>query len=428
MRYNEAITWLYCFEKYGIKLGLERIYYICEKLGNPQNNYKTVHVGGTNGKGSVCKIISSILNSAGYTVGVYTSPHIQRFSERFVIDNDEISEIDIVLLVEKVKPIVEEMIKNNNIPTFFEITTAMALEYFFDKKVDYAVIEVGLGGRFDATNIVNPLVSVITNVTLEHQDRLGKTVEEISFEKAGIIKENTHVITAAENTALDVIKKKAYEKNASLTVVDKISWEKTGGNLDWQKFTVHGKLKDYFVKTYLSGIFQGENLALSLMCIESLQMKGVYITDENIKEGVENTTNPGRMEILGSEPIILIDGAHNIAGMQMLKNTIKKDFFYAKLILVIGILSDKNVKEMVEIISPVADKIIVTKSSNIRASDPKMLKEFFKPKTVTVKNHVSEAVKYAKKIAKKQDIIVITGSLFTVGEARDALVSNLQKC
>jgi dihydrofolate synthase/folylpolyglutamate synthase len=428
MRYNEAITWLYCFEKYGIKLGLERIDFICEKLGNPQNNYKTVHVGGTNGKGSVCKFISSILNSAGYAVGVYTSPHIQRFSERFVIDNDQISDSEIVLLIEKVKPIVEEMIKNNNIPTFFEITTAMVFEYFYEKKVDYAIIEVGLGGRFDATNIVNPLVSVITNVTLEHQDRLGKTVEEISFEKAGIIKENIPLITAAENTALDIIKKKAYEKNASLTVVEKISWEKTGGNLNWQKFTVHGKLKDYSVKTHLSGIFQGENLALSLMCIESLQMNGVYVTDENIKEGVENTTNPGRMEILGFEPIILIDGAHNIAGMQMLKNTIKKDFIYDKLILVIGILSDKNVKEMVKIISPVADKIIVTKSSSIRASDPKTLKEFFKPKTATVKNSVSEAVKYAKKIAKKQDIIAITGSLFTVGEARDVLVSNLQKC
>jgi len=428
MKYNEAIAWLYSFEKYGIKLGLERIDFICEKLRNPQNNYKIVHVGGTNGKGSACKFISSILNSAGYTVGVYTSPHIQRFSERFVIDNDEISEIEIVFLVEKVKPIVEEMIKNNNIPTFFEITTAIAFEYFYDKKVDYAVIEVGLGGRFDATNIVNPMVSVITNVTLEHQDRLGKTVEEIAFEKAGIIKENTPVITAAENTALTIIKKNAYKKNASLTVVDKSSWEKTGGNLDWQNFIVHGKIKDYFVKTHLQGIFQGENLALSLMCIEALQMKGVYITDENIKEGVKNTTNPGRMEILGFEPVILIDGAHNIAGIQMLKKTIKKDFVYDKLILVIGILSDKNVKEMVEIINPVADTIIVTKSSNIRASNPKTLKEFFKPKTATTKNSILEAVEYAKKIAKKQDIIVITGSLFTVGEARDVLVCNLQKC
>lgn len=425
MRYDEAISWLYSFEKHGIKLDLERIKFICEKLGNPQNNYKNVHVGGTNGKGSVCKFIGSILNSAGYTVGVYTSPHIQRFSERFIVENDEISEIEIVLLVEKIKPIVEEMIKNESIPTFFEITTAMAFGYFYDKKVDYAVIEVGLGGRFDATNIITPLVNVITNVTLEHQDRLGKTIKDIAFEKAGIIKENIPVVTAAENIALAVIKKIAYEKNSSLTVVDKSSWEKTGGNINLQNFTIHGKIKDYSVKTRLPGIFQGENIALSLMCIEAMQMKGVYISDESIKEGVENTINPGRMEIIGFEPVILLDGAHNIAGMEALKNTILKDFVYDKLILVVGILSDKNVKEMVDIITSVADIVIVTKSSNIRASDPETLKEYFKPKESTAKNSVSEALEYAKKIAKKQDMIVVTGSLFTVGEARDYLVKNV---
>ncbi len=427
MKYNEAISWLYSFEKFGIKLDLERIKFICEKLGNPQNTYKTVHVGGTNGKGSVCKFLGSILKSAGYTVGVYTSPHIQRFSERFIIDDKEISENEILRLIEKVKPIAEEIIKNNNIPTFFEITTALAFDYFYDKKVDYAIIEVGLGGRFDATNIIKPLVSVITNVTLEHQDRLGKTVKEIAFEKAGIIKENIPVITAVGNNALAVIKKKASEKNASLTVVDKSCWEKTSGNLDFQNFIVHGKIKDYIVKTHLLGAFQGENLALSLMCIEALQMKGVFITDESIKHGVENASNPGRMEILNFEPIILIDGAHNIAGLQMLKDTIKKDFVYDKLILIIGILSDKNVKEMVEIISPVANIIIVTKSSNIRASDPKTLKDFFKPKIAIIKNNVLESVEYAKKIAKKQDIIVITGSLFTVGEARKYLLKNSVK-
>jgi dihydrofolate synthase / folylpolyglutamate synthase len=428
MNYDKTIKWLYNFEKHGIKLGLERIRYICEKLDNPQKNYEIIHVGGTNGKGSVCRFISSILVSQGYKVGVYTSPHIQRFSERFLINDVEINKTEITALVEKIKPIIEEMTKQGNIPTFFEIVTAMAFQYFYDKKVDYAVVEVGLGGRFDATNVINPLVSVITNVTLEHQDRLGKTIKDISFEKAGIIKENIPVVTAAENIALDVIKKIAYEKNSALTFVDKSSWEKTGGNLNLQKFTIHGKIKDYSVKTCLPGIFQGENIALSLMCIEAMQMKGVYISDENIKEGVENTVNPGRMEITGFEPIILLDGAHNIAGIQMLKNTVLKDFVYDKLILVIGILSDKNVKEMVEIIKPIADTVIVTKSSNIRASDPETLKEFFKPKNVTVTTSVSEAVEYAKKTAKKQDIIVITGSLFTVGEARDYLVKKHEKC
>lgn len=422
MDYDEAINWLYSFEKHGIKLGLERIEYICKMLGNPQNNYHIIHVGGTNGKGSVCKYVSSVLSYAGYTTGVYTSPHIQRFSERFVIDCDEISEIEIILLVEKLKPIVEEMQTNGNMPTFFEITTAMAFEYFYNKKVDYALIEVGLGGRFDATNIVKSMVSVITNVTLEHQDRLGDTVEEIAFEKAGIIKENIPVITGAEKNALEIVKKIASEKNSPLTVVDKKMWGKKDGGVDWQSFTIHGNLKDYVVKTHLPGVFQGENLALSLMCIEALELKGVYITEDNIKEGIENTTNPGRMEIVSFEPVILLDGAHNIAGMQMLKDSIEKDFVYEKLILVIGILSDKNVKEIIDIIDPISDTTIVTKPKNNRASDPEKLKDFLKSKPVTVKDSVSEAVEYAKKIANKKDIIVITGSLFTVGEARSLLV------
>ena len=421
MNHKEALEWLYSFEKHGIKLGLERTQHICKKLGNPQTNYHTIHIGGTNGKGSVCNFIGSILTSAGYTVGIYTSPHIQRFSERFVVEGDEISEIEMVLLVDKVKPIVEEMVNQGNIPTFFEITTAMAFQYFYDKKVDYAIIEVGLGGRFDATNIITPMVSAITNVSLEHQDRLGKTIDEIAFEKAGIIKENIPVLTGSYGEALTVIKKVANDKNAPLTIVEEQHWEKTGGGIDWQSFTIHGKLKDYNVKTHLPGLFQGENLSLALSCIELIQMEGVFITDENIMEGVENTKNPGRMEIIGLEPLILLDGAHNITSMEMLKNTIVKDFAYDRLILVIGILSDKNIKEMVQIIEPLADVVFVTKSTNERACNPQELKGFFSQE-VTVTNSVSEAVEHAKEIASKQDMILITGSLFTVGEARDILI------
>ena len=182
MNYDETITWLYSFEKFGIKLGLDRIMFICKELGKPQNSYKCVIVGGTNGKGSVCRFLQSILTTSGYKTGVYTSPHIQRFSERFIIDNKEISMSDVVLLANKIKPIIEEMNKKNNTPTFFEIVTAMAFLYFKEKKVDYAIVEVGLGGRFDATNIVEPILSLITNITLEHQDILGYKIEDIAFE------------------------------------------------------------------------------------------------------------------------------------------------------------------------------------------------------------------------------------------------------
>jgi len=422
MNYKEAIDWLYSFEKHGIKLGLERINHICKKLGNPQNNYKIVHVGGTNGKGSVCKFISSILISEGYTVGVYTSPHIQRFSERFVIDNDEISEIEIILLVEKIKPIVEEMIQKENTPTFFEITTAIAFEYFYNKKIDYAIIEAGLGGRFDATNIVKPLVSIITNVSLEHQNRLGDTLEKIAFEKAGIIKENTPVITAAKDKTVSVIKNIASKKNASLTVLDSKNWEKTEGGIDWQSFTIHGKLKDYHVKTFLPGFFQGENIAVAIACIETLQMNGVFITEGNINEGIEKTINPGRMEIVSFEPLILLDGAHNIDGIINLKKTLEKDFVYEKLILIFGILSDKSVKEIIDVISPLADYIVFTKSKNSRALEPEKLIQLSGKKDAVIKANIFDAIEQAKKLASKKDIIVVSGSLFTVGEARDYFV------
>ncbi|MCK5636678.1 MAG: bifunctional folylpolyglutamate synthase/dihydrofolate synthase, partial [Thermoplasmatales archaeon] len=197
MNYEETIEWLYSFEKFGIKLGLERITHICKKLGNPQKNYKVIHVGGTNGKGSVCRFLQSILTLNGYKVGVYTSPHLQRFTERFIIDNNEMLKGDVVKLIEKIKPIIDDMLKKENTPTFFEIVTAMAFLCFKDKNVDFAIVEVGLGGRFDATNIVEPIVSVITNVSLEHQDRLGDKIDDIAFEKAGIIKDNIPVITGA---------------------------------------------------------------------------------------------------------------------------------------------------------------------------------------------------------------------------------------
>ena len=424
MNYKKSIDWLYSFEKFGIKLGLERTSYICKKLGNPQDKYKIIHVGGTNGKGSVCRFLQSILSLNGYKVGVYLSPHLQRFSERFLIDGDEISEDDIIVLIEKIKPIIDEMVKDKNIPTFFEIVTAIAFQYFNDKKVDFAIIEVGLGGKFDATNIVNPIVSVITNVTLDHQDRLGKKIEEISFEKAGIIKKDIPLITAAIGKALDVIKKVANEKKTNISVIEKSSWEKTQEGSDWSEFLINGLLKNYNVRTKMAGQFQGENIAIVLATIETIQMNGVYITDESIIKGIEKTSIVGRMEIVSFEPIVILDGAHNIAAMQYLKNTLVDDFVYERLIIVIGILADKNVQEMLDIITPISDVIVVTKSQNKRACEPLKLKEMIDKKEAIIKNDINLAIDYAKKVASKRDLICITGSLFTVGEANDYF----QKC
>jgi len=197
MNFEETLDWLYGFQKFGMKLGLERITHITDNLGSPHKNYKIIHVGGTNGKGSVCKFLESILVRNGYTVGVYTSPHLQHISERIVVNKKRITEEELVSLVKKIKPTVEEMMKNKNNPTFFEVFTAIAFEYFKEKNVDFAIIEVGLGGRFDATNIVDPVVSVITNISPEHQNVLGKKIEDIAFEKAGIIKDHVGIFIRA---------------------------------------------------------------------------------------------------------------------------------------------------------------------------------------------------------------------------------------
>jgi dihydrofolate synthase/folylpolyglutamate synthase len=266
-------------------------------------------------------------------------------------------------------------------------------------------------------------VSVITNVSLEHQDRLGETIGDISFEKSGIIKKNTPVVTAAKDDALDVVKKIAKEKNSPLTIVDN-NYKKVKGGINLQEFEINGSLKTYNVKTSSDGSFQGENIALSIATVEQLQINGIYFTDDAIIEGIVNTVNPGRMEIFSFEPLIILDGAHNIAGINALKKTLKEDFVYDKLILVIGILSDKNIKEMLEIITPISEVVIFTKSQNSRAEDPKKLKEIINEKEVIVKDRIPNAIDYAKEIASKKDMICITGSLFTVGEARDYL----QKC
>lgn len=428
MSYEQSIEWLDRFQRFGVRLGLERIKILCEKLENPQNKYNVIHVGGTNGKGSVCKFISSVLKKSGYRTGLYLSPHLQRFSERIVVDDEEIKEEEISNLVSKLKPIVDEMEKNNNNPTYFEIVTAMAFQYFYEKNVDFAIIEVGLGGRFDATNVVHPILSIITNVSLEHQNILGKKIENIAFEKAGIIKSGVPVITGAKGKALKVIKDVAKQRGSEIIVVKENSYKRVCSDLNGQEFLVKGLLKDYNIRINLLGGFQGKNVAISVNAIDSLQLNGVYISEESIKEGFGDVKFPGRVEIIQKDPLIILDGAHNVAGIKVLTETLKEDFTYNKLILIIGILSDKRISDMLKIITPLADFIIVTRSKSERACDPIILKRIIENtcsrRDVIVKENIDDAINFAKSIACKNDLICITGSLFTVGEARDYIIKN----
>ncbi len=426
MNEKETLEWISSFEKHGMHLGLERITSLLNTLGNPQDTLNAIHVAGTNGKGSVCNYISSILQKAGYRVGVYLSPHLQRFSERIVINNKEISVHDLTVLVEHIRPFVEEMQKKNQTPTFFEIVTAIAFLYFKEQKVDYTVVEVGLGGRLDATNVVSPLVCVITDISLEHTDVLGKKINEIAFEKAGIIKKNVPVVTAAKKDAQIVIQTMAKEKNASLTIVEKSQIKRLTSTMSSQEFSINGHFKEYIVKTSLLGEFQGENIALSIAAIEQLQMNGVYITDADIADGISAAFNPGRMEIISEQPMILLDGAHNPGGMKMLATSLKNDFTYSQLILVLGIFKDKDIKTMLSTIIPFADIVIATQSKSPRACEPTTLATLIKDqvfkKPVHIEPSLTQAIKTAKHLAKKDDIICITGSLFTVGEARSYLL------
>jgi dihydrofolate synthase/folylpolyglutamate synthase len=425
--HTNALEWLCSFDKYGWIFGLERITFLLEQLGNPHRDLKVIHVAGTNGKGSVCKYISAILQKAGYTVGLYLSPHIQRFSERIVINDREIPAEDLAMLVAQVRPLVEEMKQNDNTPTFFEIVTCLAFLYFKDRTVDYAIVEVGLGGRFDATNVVTPLVSVITNISLEHTDILGKDITSIALEKSGIIKDHIPVITAATQDAFETIEHVAKQRNAPLTGIDHTMWKRISFKEGCQVFVIHGSFKDYTVKTSLLGKHQGENIAVAITAIEQVQMNGVYVSDNDILDGVADVTYPGRMEIVSEKPFILLDGAHNPDGMNMLIKTIKEDFSSHRLIVILGVLKEKDIKTMVSAIAPLSDVIIVTKSTNPRASDPLILKQIIESidpnKKIYVEASIPEAIKHAKRLAKQKDMICVSGSLFTVGEARSYLLS-----
>ena len=385
MDYKKVLNELYSLDIKKWTLGLDRIESLLKKLGNPEKNLKCIHVAGTNGKGSVCAMISSILIDAGYKVGMYTSPHLKKFNERIRINNKLISDNDII----KYYLMVKKYVANQS---FFEITTAMAFLYFFEKKVDFVVLEVGLGGILDATNVVMPMVSIITNIGLEHTDFLGNTIKKIAYEKAGIIKKNIPTVTAAEGIALATIKKISNERNSKL-------------------YTVNKKNTNYRIG--LKGEFQKLNAAMAIKAIEIFKNNYVVkIKKSNVKKGLLNAKWPGRLQFL--EKNILVDCAHNPYGFKVLAKELG-NFNYKKLILIVGFSNDKDIKSISKIIKNKADKTIITKSSNERALEPEIIKKYFNKSPTIIKNS-KRALNYAKKIAKKEDLILIAGSIFLVGE------------
>ncbi|MCD6237059.1 MAG: bifunctional folylpolyglutamate synthase/dihydrofolate synthase [Thermoplasmata archaeon] len=412
---------LYELKRVGIKLGLERISKLLSKLGNPHRKYRIIHVAGTNGKGSVCRMISSILVEGGYSVGLYTSPHLIRLNERFVIDGREVEDGELLTTLKTVIDIAEEIDEK---PTFFEISTATAFELFKEKNVDFAVVEAGMGGRYDATNVVSPAISIITSISKDHSEFLGGGIEDIAKEKAGIIKEKISVVTSATGKALDVISEVSKSKKSEL-ITAKGRWERKDFGLNWQSFSVNGILRDYEIKTPLLGRFQGENITLSVLAAEKLQMLGIFLPEGSIERGIANATNPGRMEIVSANPNILLDGAHNVDAIKALVESLN-DFSYNNLILILGILKDKDIKGMVKEIASLAGYVITTMPRNERVCNPEKIGEFVAKynagcKVYTTRS-VKEALSVAKRIARSDDLICVTGSLYTVGEARAIII------
>ncbi|MDQ1330065.1 MAG: dihydrofolate synthase / folylpolyglutamate synthase [Thermodesulfobacteriota bacterium] len=418
--YNDCLDSMYGLRRFGIKLGLSTIKNILSALGNPQNNYSCIHVAGTNGKGSVASALAAILQEAGYKTGLFTSPHLVTFNERIQINCRLISNKNVVESFNAVK----NVHRGSREPTFFEFSTAMAFHEFSKEKVDWAVIETGMGGRLDATNIIKPAISIVTNISIEHKAYLGNTIEKFAGEKGGIIKRGTPVITGAkQKDAVCVLKNIAAKKRAPFYLLGESFKTRKNKN---GSFTYHGMKKVWpDMRTGLSGVHQIENAALVLAACEILGEK-INLPVERIRSGLFKNRWPGRLEVVSSSPCVILDGAHNLDAARTLSKFISKEFNGRKITVIAGMLDDKPYPAMLKSILSVCSRAILTKPAIDRALEPETLYEAAKGivKNIKIIPDVKSAIDYAVKTASNDEVIFITGSLYVVGEAK-AIFSNL---
>lgn len=430
MTYEQTLEYLDGLLKFGIKFGLERITALCDAFDNPQSRLRVIHVGGTNGKGSTCTFAASILREAGYRTGLYLSPYVHDLRERIQIDGAMIPKSDFAGIISEIKPVADKIGKTDlGEVTEFEVKTMAAYLYFARAQVDFAVLEVGMGGRFDATNLVHPLVAVITNIALDHTERLGETIEEIAFEKAGIVKTGSILVTAVDDErAWRVILNRCREQGAEVWRVIKSKPDKTGSpSADVQlRYNSRG---DHFslrrgervilgLKPGLIGEFQHVNAATAVSAILALEKYEVRISERAISTGVANAYIPGRMEILRDKPTLVIDGAHNPDAARTLAKSINENFRYEKLILVIGMLGTHSAEGVLSYLAPLASTIIATQSQWSKALPAGDLADAARKFTdqVEIAEPVPAAVARALEIAGENDLILVTGSFYTIGE------------
>ncbi len=412
---SNTLNYLYNLKRFGIKPGLDTTLELLKNFDDPHKKFVSIHVAGTKGKGSVSAMIYSILRKSGFSVGLYTSPHLINFNERIKVNDRDITDKEIMELTEFIK----RKIENTKIkPTFFEFTTAMAFYYFAKEGVDFAVVEVGCGGRLDSTNMINPVISIITNISLDHTNLLGNTKMKIAREKAGIIKENGVIITAEKDKRLlklfeDICKK----KNTKLLKVQKeIKGKIISASIEgqYQKFTTVGKISSEFCIPLL-GEYQLDNALTALLAILLLKEKGIKIKLDDIKTGFKNTVWYGRLQIIKKNPLVIFDCAHNVDSFNHLGKFLKN--IKRKKILVLGISKDKDIEKIVSIIAPLVDSIIISKGNYKPASMRKIKKTILKfNKKISMISNPSKAFIKALKETEKEDAIIVAGSIYLVGD------------
>ncbi len=443
MDYDQALDYIFSYTDYEKvpmphALGsydLRRVEELLARLGNPHLKARSVHIAGTNGKGSTAAMIASVLTNSGYDTGLYTSPHLQTIRERFRVNESLITEEEFTVIVAKLKPEVEIVNQQATYGelTTFELLTALAFTYFGMKGVDFQVLEVGLGGKFDATNVIQPEVCVITSISLDHTEILGNSVTEIAAEKAGIIKSGSTVVLSPQTEeVVRVIEEACHKRGAELITVGRdITWQSLGTRGEQQFLEVSGiqsesgirssceKRSSYRISIPLLGGYQLENAATAVAALEVLALKGFNISRDSLISGLAQVCWPGRLQVLSRHPLLVVDGAHNPDAARRLKQSIAEYFKFKRAILIMGVSGDKDVSGVVSELRPLFDEVIITQSHHPRAMGIVQLHAVFREHGVETQlaETVAGALSLAMNIAGTQDLICVAGSLFVVAEA-----------
>jgi dihydrofolate synthase/folylpolyglutamate synthase len=434
MNYSQAEEYLHRFIDYeknpGISYAspdysLKHVEELLHRMGDPHLAAKTVHIAGTKGKGSIAAMIAQVLTVSGYKTGLYTSPHLHTLRERIRIDGSLISQAEFAALAAEVKPYFEAI---NRDPlyrqlTFFEALTVLAFAYFKQRQADFQVLEVGLGGRLDATNVVKPEVCVISTISLDHTQVLGDSLDEIAYEKAGIIKPGCVVVSSPQpEEVTSVIGKVCHRQGGKLIQMGKdVTWRKMDAGLCHQSFLIESEMDNHCFTIPLLGDFQVENAATAVATLEVLASLGFDISAEDIAQGLAEVEWPGRFQILNHQPLVVVDGAHNVASMGRLAENIKAYFNYEQIFLIFGVACDKDIGGIVRELTQLSPRVIVTRSSSPRAASPAALAAEFSKWGINPKiaDTVAEALSLALAMASKNDLVCVAGSLFVVAEALD---------